>query len=110
MNYQHDRPNAVPWNIILGPETNHGEEIKKYFKKSFTATANHLGISRDALRNKLDREGVIFPKRITSIQKVLDLGIKTENMTLVEIGEAAGCSKFTASRICKQHKLNYWRL
>lgn len=109
-NYESNWWNSVPWSVILKSKTNHAEILKGHFKSTLTKTAQHLGVSRDALTSKLEKENIEFSKTKTHIQKIKDIGNRTKLMRPKEIGEEVGCSEYTARRICYQNKIEYLRI
>lgn len=106
-NYESDWWNGVPWSIILGSENDHSNLLQKHFKKTMAETARYLGVSHAALKNKLEKEGIEFPRIKTLVQKVKELGEETKTMTSKDIGEKIGCSRHTIDRICRQNKIEY---
>ena len=99
---------GIPWSFILGSPYNHERILKNLLNtyKTRYKLANYLGVSFRGLSNKLEKEGIIFKKRISYAQKIRDLGNETKSMTTKEIAEHVGCSVKTVVRTCVTHNIN----
>jgi len=104
-NYQSTSENAIPWSFILGSEDNHKRIIEEYLKKySLTGLAIHFGVSRNGMKNKVEKEGI--EKRKMMMEKINELG-DIKNLTAKEISKITGCNSKSIVRLCKKYNIPY---
>ena len=112
-NYEYHSSTAVPWEFLLksidSEEDSHKKTIQRILhnKKTVQATSDYLGVSFNALKNKMLHEGIKVKKPPVFSGKLLAHKAELEHLNSQEIADLIGCSKKIVNYQCRRLGIKY---